>query len=429
MSALFLFTSFFILLFMSVPVAVAIGLSSFVTIILFQEVSAMFVVQGFLDSVSPFPVLAIPLFIFSGLIMASTGIAEDIVRAAKIIVSGARTGLMSSAIIACALFAAVSGSSVATTVAIGSILISQLVESGYEKSYIGAVLAAGGTLGPIIPPSIGFIIYGMVTGTSVVKLFIAGILPGIIMAISLILMNNFICVRSGFRETGGQRERRTFQDIFRAFWKAKWALATPIIILGGIYGGIFTPTEAGAVAAVYSIFIGIIVYHKASWEIIEKTFIRATLISASILVIVGMSGAFGRLITIQQIPQRVAYFALNISQSPILVLIFLNVIMLIAGCFIEATACILILVPIFFPLITNLGINPVHFGVIVGVNITIGTITPPLGVCLYAASSLTHEPVEKLIKKVLPFFLVLLITLILVTFIPEISLFLVDLLY
>jgi C4-dicarboxylate transporter DctM subunit len=429
MSALFLFTSFIILLFMSLPIAFAIGLSSFVTIILFQEVSPIFIIQGFLDSVSSFPVLAIPLFIFAGSIMAYMGIAEDIVSVAKVIVGGARTGLMSSAIVGCAIFAAVSGSSVATTIAIGSILVSQLIESGYEKSYIGAVLAAGGTLGPIIPPSIGFILYGMVTGTSVVKLFVAGILPGIIMAISLILMNNFVCVRSGFRETSGQRGRRTLQDIFRAFWKAKWALVTPILILGGIYGGIFTPTEAGAVAAIYSIFIGVIVYHKTSWEIITKMFIRATLISASILVIVGMSGAFGRLITIEQIPQRIAYFISNIISSPILLLIFLNVIMLITGCFVEATAAILILVPIFFPVIINLGINPIQFGVIVGVNLTIGAITPPLGVCLFAASSLTGEPVERIVKKVLPFFLALLLPLILVTFIPEISLFLVDLLF
>ncbi len=421
MNALLLFGTFLFLLALSLPVSVSMGLAVMVTILVFQEVPMVFLVQGFIDAVSPFPILAIPLYIFAGMIMANGGIAKDIVRFAKLFIGGTRGGLLNVAILACAIFAAISGSSTATTVAIGSLLMKELTEAGYSRAYSSAVVAAGGTLGPVIPPSICFLVFGSMTGVSVVSLFIAGAVPGLLMAAALILTNYIICIRSGIREEGN---RGSIKELVQAVWKAKWALMAPLLILGGIYGGIFTPTEAGGIAAAYGIFVGMAVYKEIDLPKLRETFVKAMLLSAAILSIVGVSGAFGRIITIEQIPQTIAAMLMAVASSKWSILLLINIILLIAGCLIEGTAIVLILTPILFPIARSIGIDPIHFGVILCINLSIGAITPPLGVCLFASSAVGGEPIQRIVKAIVPLLIALLLVLALVTYIPQISLWL-----
>lgn len=421
MNALLLFGTFLFLLAISLPVSVSMGLAVMVTILVFQEVPMVFLVQGFIDAVSPFPILAIPLYIFAGMIMANGGIAKDIVSFAKLFIGGTRGGLLNVAILACAIFAAISGSSTATTVAIGSLLMKELTEAGYSRAYSSAVVAAGGTLGPVIPPSVCFLVYGSMTGVSVVSLFIAGVVPGLLMAAALILTNYIICIRSGIREEGN---RGSIKELVQAVWKAKWALLAPLLILGGIYGGVFTPTEAGGIAAAYGIFVGMVVYKEINLPKLRETFVKAMLLSAAILSIVGVSGAFGRIITIEQIPQTIAAMLMAVASSKWVILLLINVILLIAGCLIEGTAIVLILTPILFPIARSIGIDPVHFGVILCINLSIGAITPPLGVCLFASSAVGGEPIQRIVKAIVPLLTALLLVIALVTYIPQIALWL-----
>jgi C4-dicarboxylate transporter DctM subunit len=320
-------------------------------------------------------------------------------------------------------FAAISGSGPATVAAIGGIMIPAMVREGYDKKFATSVVCAAGSLGVIIPPSIPMIIFGVVGETSVGDLFIAGILPGILVAIGLIIWAYIYSSKKGYKG----KEKTSFSKFLKTGWEAKWALLIPVIILGGIYGGIFTPTEAAVVAVVYGVIAGAFLYKELNLKEIPNIIVDASLTTATILIILGMATGFGRLLTVEEIPGKIASAVTAFSESPTIILLLILLVLLIVGCFMETTAAIIILVPILLPIAVEAGMDPTHFGMIVVVGLAIGFITPPLGVNLFVGSGISGLRIETLSRAVMPFFIMMVIALLIISFIPQISLFLIEL--
>lgn len=421
-----LLLSMFFFLAIGIPIPISMGLSCLLTIVSFHEVPVIFLAQGMYDSLVSFPILAIPFFVFAGLIMSESGMSRVLVELARKIIGGTRGGLINVGILACVFFAGISGSSVADTVAITSILMPELVRIGYKKSYAAAALACGGITGPVVPPSLGLLVFGVITGTSIVKLFIAGIIPGSLMGLSLMVANYFRCRGMGFREEG---KRGSLKEMMIALNDAKWAVLTPFIILGGIYGGVFTPTEAGAVTFFYGIIVGLFIYRGITFKDLPRLFTEGCTISVAILLIVGFSGAYGRLLTVEQIPQKLTALLFAISSNKYFVLLLVNILLLLIGCVMEGLAATLVFANLLLGVVKAVGVDPVHFGIIMGVNIAIGAVTPPVGVCLFASSAVTGVPFERIARETLPFLVSLIVVLCLVTYIPDISMFLVKQLF
>lgn len=426
MSSIVLLASMFLFMAMGIPIAICMGMASLLTILCFQEVPVIFMAQGMYDALASFPILAIPFFIFAGLIMSESGMSRHLVDFSRKILGSTRGGLINVGILACVFFAGISGSSVADTVAITAIMLPELTRVGYRKTYAGAALACGGITGPVVPPSIALLVYGVITGTSVVKLFIAGIIPGFLMGFALMITNYFRCLRMGFREKG---EAGSFKEVMIALNRAKWALLTPIVILGGIYGGVFTPTEAGAVTLVYGIFVGIFIYKGITVRDLPRLFAHGSILSVSILLIIGFSGAYGRLLTVEQIPQKLTILLSGISTSKYVILFIINLLVLLIGCVMEGLAAILIFSTLLLNIVQTIGVDPVHFGVIMIVNLCIGAVTPPVAVCLFASSIITEEPFEKIAREALPFVGILILVLFVVTYVPVVPMYLVKLLF
>jgi C4-dicarboxylate transporter DctM subunit len=328
-------------------------------------------------------------------------------------------GFAIATIITCMFFAAISGSGPATVAAIGGIMIPAMVKQGYDKRFATAVVAAAGSLGVIIPPSIPMVIYGVVGSVSIGNMFIAGILPGILVGLALMVYTYFHSRKKGYT---GSDEKTSISNIARAVWDAKWALLIPIIILGGIYGGIFTPTEAAVIAVVYGLVAGLLLYKELKVKDLPKVMIDSALTTATILIIVGTATAFGRLLTIEQIPNQVAQAMLSISENPIVIILLITILLLIVGCFMDTLAAIIILTPILLPIAVNIGYDPIHFGIIMVLNLAIGFITPPLGVNLFVGSGISGLSIEALSKAIVPFFFAMLLTLLIVIFVPQLSL-------
>ncbi|OLO26386.1 C4-dicarboxylate ABC transporter permease [Alkalihalophilus pseudofirmus] len=420
MTAAVLFGSFALFLLLSVPIGIALGLATLVTILFSGSIPLEFLAQGLVTSVDSFPLMAVPFFILAGEIMGKGGISDRLFRVANTVVGNKTGGFAIATIITCMFFAAISGSGPATVAAIGGIMIPAMVRQGYDKKFATAVVAAAGSLGVIIPPSIPMVIYGVVGGTSIGNLFIAGIIPGVIVGLGLIMYSYFYSRKMGYRGNG---EKTSFKKFLVATWDAKWALLIPIIILGGIYGGIFTPTEAAVIAVVYGLIAGLLLYRELKIKDLPKVFIDAALTTATILIIVGTATAFGRLLTIEQIPNQVAQAMLSISESPIILILLITILLLIVGCFMDTLAAIIILTPILLPIAVNLGYDPIHFGIIMVVNLAIGFITPPLGVNLFVGSGISGLSIEQISRAIVPFFLVMVFTLLLIVFIPQLSMF------
>ncbi|GGC83879.1 hypothetical protein GCM10007216_13130 [Thalassobacillus devorans] len=414
-----LFGSFAIFLLLSVPIGIAIGLATLFAIMTTGALPIEFLMKELTTSVDSFPLLAVPYFILAGEIMGKGGISKRLFNVADSMVGNRTGGIAIATIITCMFFAAISGSGPATVAAIGGIMIPAMVEKGYDKRFATAVVAAAGSIGVIIPPSIPMVIYGVSGSVSIGDMFIGGILPGILVGLALMAYAYIHSKKKGYAGTGGNT---SLKGTALAAWDAKWALLIPVIILGGIYGGIFTPTEAAVVAVVFGLFTGLVVYKELKIKDLQKVFVDAALTTATVLIIVGAATAFGRLLTIEQIPNQIASFMMSISSEPIVIMMLITILLLIVGCFMDTVAAIIILTPILLPVALQIGYDPIHFGIVMVANLAIGFITPPLGVNLFVGSGISGVSIEALSKAVLPFFFAMIFSLLLIILLPQLSL-------
>ena len=404
----------------NVPIAIAIGIASVVGVWLTGDVSMIVVAQKVFSSNDSFPLLAIPFFMLAGELMTYGGVSKRLVDFASSLVGHYRGGLGSIAIVASAFFAALSGSNAATVAAIGTIMIPAMTKKGYDEGYTAATLAAAGTTGMVIPPSILMILYGVVVGVPITDLFIAGFLPGIMMAASMVVLNWFLCRNRDY----AREPRSDFKGVWKSFKDASWALLTPVIILGSIYGGIATPTEAAAMAALYGLIIGFFVYKELKIKDLPVIILRSALSTSIVMFVMSTAGLLAWVITVNEIPQELAITFANISSNPAIYLLLVNGLLLFTGCFINAAAQVPIFAPILYPAAAAMGIDPVLFGIVMTVNLCIGTITPPLGVDLFVASTISKVPLEKIAQYIWPYLLVLVFDLMIITYYPPLSLFL-----
>ncbi|WP_192036224.1 TRAP transporter large permease [Halomonas sp. YLGW01] len=417
--------SLIILFSLGVPIAVSIVLASIIGIEFFSRLPLLLVPQQMFVGIDNFPLMAIPFFILAGNLMAAGGISRRLVDLAKAMVGGVQGGLAMTCVLTCMMFAAVSGSSVATTFAIGSILIPAMVKHDYPRPLAASIQASSAELGVLIPPSIPLILYGVSTDTSIGKLFIAGIGPGLLIGGALLLFLYVFCKLRGY----GLRDREDRHDLPTAFKRAWAAMLMPVVVIGGIYGGVFTPTEASAVAVVYAVVVGGLVYRELNLDELVPILKQSVISTAAVMLIIAAAALFSFLISRSGLPTQVAAWVTQVFDSPITFLLAVNVMLLIVGMFIETSAAILVLAPIFTPIAMQYGIDPVHFGLIVVVNLALGMFTPPLGVNLFAACAVAKLSIDQLLPWLMRFVLVVLACLIAITYMPWISLGLVDLLY
>ena len=409
---------------LTISVAVSIGLASILGI---QAANAnmLISVKEMFNSINKFPLAAIPFFILAGNLMETGGISRRLVEFAKSIVGGVQGGLPMTCVLTCMIFAAVSGSSVATTFAIGAILIPALVKLGYPTSYAAALQATSAELGVIIPPSIPMILYGVSAEVSIGELFIAGIGPGILIGLSLMLFVHLYCRWKGWGKADGEGRL----GVGRATLQAGWALLMPVIILGGIYGGIFTPTEASAVAVFYALVVGTLIYREIRPSSLYAVLRRSVISSSVIMFIIANAGLFAFLITRAGVPEAIGNWLQEVLKTPTYFLLGVNAALFFIGMFIETSAAIIVLAPILAPVAMHFGVDPVHFGMVMVVNLALGMITPPFGVNLFAACTVARIPLDKIVKHLVPFVLVIMACLMVVTYVPWISLALRDLVY
>ncbi|BAQ11257.1 TRAP transporter, dctm subunit [Bacillus sp. OxB-1] len=416
MGPLLLFGSFMFFLIISVPVAISVGLSS--AIMIFQDgMPPTVIIQRLFTTIDSFTLLAVPFFILAGALMERGGMSKRLVDFAYAIVASRTGGLGMVAVLACMFFASISGSGVATVAAIGSIMIPAMVAKGYDKGFASSTVAAAGELGVVIPPSIPLILYGVAAGVSIKDLFFAGIIPGLMIGITFMILVYIVAkVKDYSGDTG-----YTWKEKFVSFKDGILALIMPFIILGGIYSGIFTPTESAVAACVYALIIGLFVYKELKWSELPQIFYNAALTSSVVLVIIANAGLFGWILTSDGVPQTVATWFSGISNNPIIFLLIINLLLFIVGMFFDSGAAILILAPILVPVAITYGIDPVHFGIVMIVNLAMGMITPPFGVNLFMVSQVANIRMEQLIKYTALFVLVMVFNILLLSYIPSIS--------
>ena len=409
---------------LTVSVAVSIGLASILGI---QASNAhmLISVKEMFNAINKFPLAAIPFFILAGNIMETGGISRRLVEFAKSIVGGMQGGLPMTCVLTCMIFAAVSGSSVATTFAIGTVLIPALIKHGYPVTYAAALQATSAELGVIIPPSIPMILYGVSAEVSIGELFIAGFGPGLLIGCALMLFVFLYCKWKGWGKNDGDGRL----GFGKATWQAGWALMMPVIILGGIYGGVFTPTEASAVAVFYALAVGMLIYREIKIKDLYVILQKSVMSSAVIMFIIANAGLFAFLITRAGVPDAIGHWLEEVLKTPAYFLLGVNLALFLIGMFIETSAAIIVLAPILAPVAMHFGIDPVHFGLIMVVNLALGMITPPFGVNLFAACTVARISLDRIIKDLIPFVLVVLACLMVITYVPGLSLGLRDLVY
>jgi C4-dicarboxylate transporter DctM subunit len=420
-----LFVTLFVFMAMGMPVAICLGLSSLLTIIFFGQDSLASMSIKLYETSEHYTLMSIPFFILAGAMMSTGGVAKRMVRFAIAAVGHLRGGLAIASVLACTLFAAVSGSSPATVVAIGSIVIAGMVKSGYPKEFAAGVICNAGTLGILIPPSIVMVVYAAVTNVSVGRMFMAGVMPGLLLALMLALA---VWWRAG-KLTLTRGEKASKREVLIAFKDSIWGLALLAIIMGGIYGGVFTPTEAAAVAAVYATFVAVAIYRDISLKHLPDVLMDAGKTTVMLMFIIANALLFAHVLTTERIPQTIAEAIVGAGMAPWMFLAVVNIILLVAGNFMEPTGIILILAPIFFPIATQLGIDPIHLGIIMVVNMEIGMITPPVGLNLFVTSGITGMNLVQVTKAALPWLMILLVFLVIITYIPQITLFLPQLIF
>ncbi len=420
-----LFAMLFVFMFVGMPIAIALGLSSLLTILFFAQDSLASLALKLYESSEHFTLLAIPFFILGGAFMTTGGVAKRMIRFAVAAVGHFPGGLAMASVLACMLFAAVSGSSPATVVAVGSIVIAGMVRAGYPLNFAAGVVCNAGTLGILIPPSIVLVVYGAVTETSVGKLFMAGVLPGILLGVLLMVA---IYVRARMVNLPRQ-PRATLREIVIAGRDSLWGLLLVVIILGGIYGGVFTPTEAAAVSAVYAFLVAVFVYRDIGMRDVPAVLVDASKVTVMLMFIIANALLFAHVLTTERIPQIIAEQIVSWGMPAWQFLIVVNLLLLVAGMFMEPTGIILIMAPILFPIASQLGIDPVHLGIIMVVNLEIGMVTPPVGLNLFVTAGITKMPIGTVVRAATPWLALLISFLVIVTYVPWISLVLPNLLF
>ena len=424
MTVLFLFLLLFLLMFIGVPIAASLGLAGSITIMLFSPDSVRSLAIKLFETSEHYTLLAIPFFLLSGAFMTTGGVARRLIDFANACVGHIRGGLAIGAVLACMLFAALSGSSPATVAAVGSIAIAGMVRSGYPQAFGAGIVCNAGTLGILIPPSIVMVVYAAATEQSVGKLFMAGVIPGVMLGLVLMIA---IYIVARIKKLPAL-PRASFREWLRSAREAFWGLLLMVIILGGIYTGMFTPTEAAAVAAVYAGFVALFVYKDLTIRECPKVLLESGKLTIMLMFIIANAMLFAHVLTTEQIPQQITAWVVELGLQPWQFLLVVNIVLLVAGAFMEPSAIILILAPILFPIAMQLGIDPIHLGIIMVVNMEIGLITPPVGLNLFVTSAVTGMPLTAVIRAAMPWLMLLLSFLVIITYVPAVSLALPNLL-
>ena len=416
MSSIVLFVIFFSLLLIGVPIAISLGLSSMIALLVFTDTPMMVLVQKTFSGVDSFTLLAIPLFILSGNVMSAGGVSQRLVNLASCAFGHYRGGLAQVLTAACTFFGAISGSAPATAAAIGSVMLKPMVKKGYPVKFAAACTAASGVIGLLIPPSVTMVVYGVISGASIGKLFLGGIIPGLIMSAAIMAANYCIARKISLKK----EPKKDFPETVQAVKKAFWALMMPIIILGGIYGGIFTPTESAVVASVYGLFVGKFIYKELTFKEFVRQLGLTTTSSAVLMFLVAVSQCFSYFMASEQIPEQLATFMLSLSTNPTVVICLICIILLIVGTFLDNVIAVLLLAPIFAPVITSLGIDQVYFGIIMVLTLALGQITPPVGTTLFVACNISGLSLETLAANIWFYLIMMLIPLVLIVAFPSI---------
>jgi tripartite ATP-independent transporter DctM subunit len=403
---------FFIALAIGVPIAFVMGITA-IAVLIVLGVPLYLIPQRLFTGMDSFPIMAVPFFILSGDLMNEAKITDRIIEFSKLLVGKIQGGLGHVSIVGSMFFAGISGSAVADASALGSIMIPAMEKEGYEKHYASAIIASAAVIGPIIPPSIPMVVFALITNLSVGALFLGGVFPGVLIGLGLMVINYFIARKRGY---GMVEEKITLQVFFRTFLGAIIPMLMPIIIIGGILGGIFTPTEAAAVAVAYALLIGFFVLRTLTLQVLPRIFSRSAVATGTILIVIGLANAFAWVLATQQVPQKVSEFIFSISRDPLVFLLLVNIFLLIVGCLMEGLAAIIIIVPILMPMVAQLGINPLHFGLVVVVNMMIGLITPPMGLCLFVVCGISKIKIGPLFKEVYPFLIIEIVVLFIITY-------------
>ncbi len=410
-----LFVLFIGLIMIGVPIGYSIAIATVAILALFTNTSLTLVTQSCVTGVNSFPLMAIPFFILAGNLMSTGGVAKRIVKFANTLIGWIPGGLSLVNTAACMFFAAISGSAMATTSAIGAIMVPEMEKEGYDRSFSASLSASAGSIGVIIPPSIPFVIYAVVVGASVSDLFIAGIVPGIMMGVAIMIACLIMCRKYGFV---GKTAKPTLRTLGRSFLDAFWALMTPVIILGGIYGGIFTPTEAAVVAILYSIFVSMVIYREMKWRDLYQAFLNSVKLNGIITFMVGTATGFASYLALKQIPAMLATLLVSITDNKFLLLLIINIFLLALGCLMDNIPATIILAPILLPVVMQVGMSPITFGVMLTMNLAIGFVTPPYGSNLFVAASVSGVKLESMLKYTVWFIVALLAVLMLTTYVP-----------
>jgi C4-dicarboxylate transporter DctM subunit len=414
----------FVFFMMGVPITFSLGVASLVALLL-MDVPLIVIAQRLWTAVDTFTLVAVPLYILAGDLMSRGGISRRLVEFAQALVGHFTSGLAMVAVVACMFFAAVSGSAIADAAAIGGLLIPVMIANRYHPPFTASLVAAAGTIGPIIPPSIPMVIYGAMTNTSIAMLFAGGVLPGILMGLSLMAYSYYVGKQRGYK---GREERAPLAEVVRGFINAFLAMLMPIIIIGGIISGIFTPTESGVVAVIYALALGLFAYRELAWRDLPRIFYESGLLTGKILFILGTASIFSWILTVQGIPQQVAAALSDLRLGWFGMLLLINLILLVVGTFIDTISALVIFTPLLLPLATSVGVDPIHFGVIVSVNLTIGMVTPPVGVCLFVTTAIAKLTIREMMRDLAPMILVLAVILALTTYWASLVMFIPNIL-
>jgi C4-dicarboxylate transporter DctM subunit len=433
MAVAVLFIALFVLLVIGVPVGFAIGGATMLSMLLCSDLNMVVNAQYCYSGIFSFTVMAIPFFMLAGTIMSTGGIAKRIVNFASALIDFVNGAIGCVTIIACCFFGALCGSGMATASAIGSMMIPEMKKKGYDPAYAATIVCFGGIVGPIIPPSLSFVLYGASTNTSIPKLFLAGVLPGILIGVIFVCANIIMCTLSG---TDLRKNSQTvvekvpmsvsmmnrLKNIAKATADGFWALLAPVIILGGIYSGIFTPTEAACVSVIYSIIISLFVYKDMDLKGLYDTFLSTSVLNGATSFLLGTSTVFSTFMTFEKVPQMITEFLTGVSDNPYIVLMFINVFLLIVGCFLDTVPAIIVMAPMLLPTVEAMGINPIHFGVIMAVNLALGLCSPPYGCNLFVGAAVAKIKMESMFKYIIPYFIVGILALLIITYVPWLSL-------